>query len=55
MTLTTGVMKEFVFYIPSGRDIAGLHSALRAEVPTHDVQCMAVKEPNWNSFREFTP
>lgn len=54
MTLTTGVMKEFVFYIPPGRDIAGLHSALREEIPTHDVQCMAIKEPNWDSFREFT-
>jgi hypothetical protein len=55
MTLTTGVMKEFVFYIPPGRDIAALHSALREEVVTHDVQCMAIKEPNWDSFREFTP
>lgn len=54
LTLTTGVMKEFVFYIPPGRDIAGLHSALREQVSTHEVQCMAIKEPNWDSFREFT-
>jgi len=53
MTLTTGVMKEFVFYIAPGRDIAALHSALREEVSSHDVQCMAIKEPNWDSFREF--
>lgn len=53
LTLTNGVMKEFVFYIPPGRDIAGLHSALRAEVSTHDVQCLAIKDPDWNSFRDF--
>ena len=55
MTLTTGVMQEYVFYISPGPDIAGLHAALREEISSHDVQCMAVEEPGWQSFREFVP
>jgi hypothetical protein len=55
MTLTTGVMKEFVFYIAPGLDIAALHAALREQVQSHDVQCMAVEEPGWASFRGFVP
>lgn len=55
MTLTTGDMKEFVFYIAPGLDIAALHEALRKEVTSHDLQCMAVEEPGWESFRGFVP
>ena len=54
MTLTTGVMKEYVFYIAPGLDIAGLHAALRKVVSSHDVQCIAIEEPGWESFRDFT-
>lgn len=54
MTLTTGTMKEYVFYIAPGLDIARLHAALRKDVATHDLQCMAVEEPGWASFRAFT-
>lgn len=55
MTLTTGVMKEIVFYIAPGLDIARLHAGLREEVATHDVQCVASSEPDWVSFRRFVP
>lgn len=55
MTLTSGVMKEFVFYIAPGPDIAALHAALRAEIPSHDLQCLAEEEPDWSSFRYFVP
>ena len=53
MTLTTGIMKEYVFYIAPGLDIAKLHAALREEVSSHEVQCMAMEEPGWASFRNF--
>jgi len=53
MTLTTGDMKEFVFYIAPGLDIARLHEAQRLEVSSHDLQCMAVEEPGWESFRSL--
>jgi hypothetical protein len=54
MTLTTGVMKEYVFYIAPGLDIAGLHAALLKDVSSHDVQCIAIEEQEWESFRDFT-
>ena len=53
MTLTTGVMKEFVFYIPTGVDIGAIHRAVQTAVDSHEVQCMAVMEPRWESFRRF--
>ncbi|MBL8860048.1 MAG: DUF695 domain-containing protein [Planctomycetes bacterium] len=55
MTLTTGVMKEYVFYTARGMDIAGLHARLREEVSSHEVQCMADEEPDWVSFRSLVP
>jgi hypothetical protein len=53
MTLTTGVMKEYVFYITPGLNIAAVHAALRESVSSHEVQCMAIEEPGWKSFRAF--
>jgi hypothetical protein len=53
--LTNGIMKEFVFYITADTDIAALHEAIRNSVSTHEVQCMAVKDPDWGAYREFAP
>lgn len=53
LVLTTGQMKEFVFYIPEGVDIESLHQSIRDSVSTHDVQCVAVRDPNWDSYRQF--
>lgn len=55
LALTTGVMKEFVFYISPGTDIKTLHESIQALVGTHEVQCMAIMEPNWQSYVDFTP
>jgi len=44
LTLTTGVMKEWVFYIAPDVDIATLHADIRGHVTSHEVQCMAVEE-----------
>ena len=51
MTNTNGVMKEFVFYITEGVDIKTLHESLNASVQTHEVQCIAERETNWETFR----
>lgn len=53
LSLTTGVMKEFIFYISNGADIEGIHKAVLERVETHDVQCMAVNDCEWSSYREF--
>jgi hypothetical protein len=55
LTLTNGVMKEWVFYVAAGSDIAGLHAAVRERVSSHDVQCIAESEPGWATFRQFAP
>lgn len=55
LAITTGEMKEFVFYIAPGADIAKLHEDIRNQVSSHDVQCMAVEERKWESFRTFAP
>jgi len=54
LTLTTGLMKELVFYIAPGQDIGKLHGTIREKVPSHEVQCMAAPEPSWDSFRAFS-
>lgn len=53
LVLTTGRMKEFVFYIPHNVDIQAIHENIKQSVPEHDVQCMAVNEPDWESFQLF--
>lgn len=55
LALTNGVMKELIFYIPAGVDIEALHRSIAASVPTHEVQCMAVVETDWDTYRQFTP
>ncbi len=55
LTLTNGVMKEWVFYVAAGLDIAGLHAAVRERVSSHGVQCMADREPRWDTYRQFVP
>ena len=55
LTLTNGVMKEWVFYVAPGADIARLHEDVRRQVTSHDVQCMAVEERKWELYRAFVP
>jgi hypothetical protein len=55
LVLTTGIMKEFVFYIPRDVDIKKIHKSIQDAVTTHDVHCIAVNEPTWDSFKSFTP
>jgi hypothetical protein len=53
LTLTNGVMKEFVFYVPQGTDCAAIHAAAQGCVKTHDVQCLAREDPEWTVYRAF--
>ncbi len=54
LTLTTGVMQEVIFYVTPDRDFAGLHARVTEAVSSHTVQCLAVEDPEWESFLEFT-
>lgn len=55
MTLTSAVMKELVFYIQPGADIAAMHESLRHANATRDVQCQAVWDREWEAFAGFLP
>ncbi len=54
LALTTGNMKEFVFYVTADADIAALHQRVQSLVTTHEVQCMAVRDPRWSTYKQFT-
>lgn len=54
LSITTGTLKEFVFYIENGDSVAGIHEKLRAETTTHDVQCMAEHDPKWAVYGSFS-
>ena len=55
LTLTNAAMKELVFYIKPGADIAAMHESLRRPDATHDVQCQAVWDREWEAFTDFLP
>ena len=55
LTLTNAAMKELIFYIKPGADIAAMHESLRGPDMSHDVQCQAVWDREWNAFLEFLP
>ena len=55
LTLTDGQMKEWVFYVAPGADVARLHAEIKSQVKTHDVQCMSVEDRRWDSYRQFVP
>jgi hypothetical protein len=55
LALTMGTMKEIVFYIAPGADIKTIHESVQAKVKTHEVQCMAEMESNWDTYGSFVP
>lgn len=55
LTLTAPEVRELVFYIAEGADIGALHQSLQAQSDTHDLQCMAVRDADWATYRSFLP
>ncbi|QDV16387.1 hypothetical protein Pan153_10140 [Gimesia panareensis] len=53
LVLTTGGMRELIFYVRPNTDIAGVHQRLMEDVTSHEVQCMGVEEPGWDSYYAF--
>ncbi len=53
MSVTNGVMKEFIYYIVENVDIKSLHERLMSIVQSHEVQCIAERERNWSTYRSF--
>ena len=53
VVLTTGVMKELVFYVADGAKIKDLHQRLQTGVASHEVQCIAEVEKKWDTYKGF--
>lgn len=53
LSITTGTFKEFVFYIENGDSVADIHEKLKMEIMSHEVQCMAVHDPEWTVYSSF--
>lgn len=54
MTLTTGLMREAVFYVQPQPRAEELANAIAQKIASHAVQVCYEPEPNWESFRYFT-
>lgn len=54
LSITTGTFKEFVFYMQNSDAIPGIHQTLQTEITSHDVQCMAEHDPEWDVYKSFT-
>jgi hypothetical protein len=50
---TTSSMREFVLYTRTSDWVESFHHELEVAVPTHEVQCMAQRDPDWNVYRTF--
>ena len=55
LSLTSGGIREFIFYVQENTDIASIHQSLLNNIKTHEVHCMGLEEPNWDTYNEYTP
>jgi hypothetical protein len=53
LAITTGSFKEFVFYLRDSDSIGPVHDRLRAEVSSHQIQCQAYRDPDWDVYAAF--
>jgi hypothetical protein len=51
--ITTSGMREFVLYTSDGAWIPQFDQDLKAAIPHHDLQVMAQRDENWNTYRTF--
>jgi hypothetical protein len=53
LSITTGTFKEFVFYIKNGDIIPDAHQKMKAEIKSHDVQCVSEYDAKWTVYSSF--
>ncbi|WP_445372084.1 DUF695 domain-containing protein [Methylomonas sp. HW2-6] len=53
LAITTGTFKEFVYYTKPEIDVASFHQELKIGAPSHDVQCIATIEKNWETYMQW--
>lgn len=55
LVLTTGKMRELVFYVESSDRIDEAKSLVQLRVKSHIVQFISVHDPKWSAFHKFSP
>ena len=53
LAITMGTFKEFVYYTKPDIDVASIHKGLMASIKSHEVQCIARIEENWDTYRKW--
>lgn len=53
--ITTGSMREFVLYAPSGSWVAQFHTDIQQKVQTHRIDAMARTDADWTVYQYFVP
>ena len=53
LAITTGTFKEFVFYVGNAAGIADVHKQIMSDVTSHEVQCVAERDPKWSVYDVF--
>jgi hypothetical protein len=53
LVITMGTFKEFVFYAKPDLDVKSAHEQLMTEITSHEIQCIARIEENWETYKEW--
>ena len=53
LAITTGTFKEFVYYAKPEIDVASFHQELKSGINSHDVQCIASIEKQWETYMQW--
>ncbi|MDQ1832297.1 DUF695 domain-containing protein [Massilia scottii] len=49
-TFTTGILKEWVFYLGNRQAVPAIHEKIQSEIRSHDVECAGQSDPAWKEF-----
>ena len=53
LTITTGAMREFIFYSRNPVAAHAIVNALCSEIATHELQCDVEDDPKWDAYKVF--
>jgi hypothetical protein len=53
LSITTGGMREFVFYAADAKWAEGILHDARSRVPDYELQSYVVPDPKWDVYRQF--
>lgn len=53
LAITTGGMREFIFYTRNPKTAITLLETLQKEISSHELQHYVEDDPNWDLYKEF--